>query len=91
MTLSCKSLILNKTDDNHSHLLFDIFYKKNLDIRVYPYAGHFYELAVCGAPAGRPGNGTRKGCVVYKQHPHAPNWCVNRYIPYVLRRYNTVV
>ena len=51
----------------------------------------FYELVVCGAPGRRAGNGTRKGYVVYKQHPHAPNWCVNRYIPYVLRQYNTVV
>ena len=61
MTLSCKSLILNKTNDNHSYLLFDIFYKKNLDIRVYPYTGDFYELVVYGAPGGRAGNGTLKG------------------------------
>jgi hypothetical protein len=49
MTLFCKSLILNKTDNNHSYLLFDIFYKK------------IYELVVCGAPGGRAADGTRKG------------------------------
>jgi len=64
MTLFCKLLILNKTDDNHSYLLFDIFYKKNI------------RACVLWGPRGPGRRRDPKGVLQCSKDPYAPYWCI---------------
>ena len=73
MTHCCKSLIILKTDNNHSYLLFNIFTKKIYYIRVYPYTGEFLGARGLWGPRPPPRQRDPKGVMVIRVYPYIPH------------------